>query len=38
VLTLFSLRFTPALQEWWYSRHPRSMDEVMPSALIQSEA
>jgi hypothetical protein len=26
VLTLFSMRFTPELQEWWYSRHPRSFD------------
>ena len=26
VLTLFPLRFSKDLQEWWYSRHPRSMD------------
>lgn len=26
VLTLFSQRFSRDLQEWWYSRHPRSMD------------
>ncbi|WP_415409562.1 hypothetical protein ACLM45_12440 [Synechococcus sp. A10-1-5-9] len=26
VLTLFSMRFTASLQEWWYSRHPRSFD------------
>ena len=24
VLTLFSTRFTSNMQEWWYSRHPRS--------------
>ena len=24
VLTLFSRRFSPSMQEWWYSRHPRS--------------
>ena len=28
VLTLFSNRFTPSLQEWWYSRHPRSRQEL----------
>jgi len=27
VLTLFSRRFTPDLQEWWYSKHLRSKDE-----------
>ena len=26
VLTLFSMRFTARLQEWWYSRHPNSFD------------
>ena len=26
VLTLFSVRFSRDLQEWWYSRHPRSME------------
>ena len=26
VLTLFARRFTPSMQEWWYSRHPRSKD------------
>ena len=26
VLTLFSQRFNRELQEWWYSRHPRSME------------
>jgi hypothetical protein len=25
VLTLFSIRFSAELQEWWYSRHPRSL-------------
>ncbi|WP_320676258.1 hypothetical protein [Prochlorococcus sp. MIT 1300] len=32
VLTLFSSRFTPVLQEWWYSRHPRSKseDNILP--------
>ena len=25
-LTLFSQRFSRDLQEWWYSRHPRSME------------
>ena len=24
VLTLFSKKFTPEMQEWWYSKHPRS--------------
>tara|TARA_Y100001968_G_C19364717_1_gene721844 strand:+ start:183 stop:617 length:435 start_codon:yes stop_codon:yes gene_type:complete len=24
VLTLFSNRFTPLMEEWWYSRHPQS--------------
>ena len=24
VLTLFSMRFSTSMQEWWYSRHPRS--------------
>ncbi len=27
VLTLFQDRFQSDLQEWWYSRHPRSRDE-----------
>ena len=27
VLTLFPQRFTAEMQEWWYSRRPRSMDE-----------
>ena len=35
VLTLFSQRFNRELQEWWYSRHPRSMepgnDRPLPS-------
>ena len=26
VLTLFSLRLSPALQEWWYSKQPLSME------------
>ena len=26
VLTLFSKRFDPSMQEWWYSRHPRSRE------------
>jgi hypothetical protein len=26
VLTLFSIRLSAELQEWWYSRHPRSLD------------
>ncbi len=25
LLTLFSMRLTPELQEWWYSRLPKSM-------------
>ena len=25
LLTLFSSRFSPSLQEWWYSRYPCSM-------------
>ena len=32
VLTLFSVRFSRDLQEWWYSRHPNSMapEQVSP--------
>lgn len=26
VLTLFALRLTPGLQEWWYSKQPASCD------------
>ncbi len=26
LLTLFPNRFSPDMQEWWYSRHPRSKD------------
>jgi hypothetical protein len=26
VLTLFAVRLTPALQEWWYSKQPASCD------------
>tara|TARA_Y100001968_G_C19015830_1_gene552776 strand:+ start:92 stop:472 length:381 start_codon:yes stop_codon:yes gene_type:complete len=26
VLTLFSSKFNPVMQEWWYSKHPRSRD------------
>ena len=35
VLTLFSSRFSPALQEWWYSRMPRSIapENGKPPAL-----
>ena len=33
VLTLFSRRFTPEMQEWWYSRHPRSREESNISPL-----
>ena len=28
VLTLFSQGLTPELQEWWYSRRPRSMSDI----------
>ncbi len=28
LMTLFSSRFTPGMQEWWYSRHPRSKHEL----------
>ena len=33
VLTLFSTRFSPEMQEWWYSKHPRSRKEsnILPS-------
>ena len=27
VLTFFPDKFTPVIQEWWYSRHPRSRQE-----------
>jgi hypothetical protein len=26
VLTLFAQRLSPALQEWWYSKQPASLD------------
>ncbi len=34
VLTLFSERFTPLFQEWWYSRNPSSRDlsNVLPTS------
>ena len=37
VLTLFPLRFSKDLQEWWYSRHPRSKDvtNLLPPPLIR---
>jgi len=28
VITLFSSRFTSRMQEWWYSRQPRSKEEA----------
>lgn len=36
VLTLFSFGLASELQEWWYSRHPRSRnhDNVMPDSLM----
>ena len=35
IITFFSDRFTPVMQEWWYSRHFRSKDDsnVSPVAL-----
>ena len=39
LLTLFSMRLTPELQEWWYSRQPKSMaaDNDSPAELSGSE-
>ncbi len=35
ILTLFPSRFTPVVQEWWYSRHPRSKEQenLLPGFL-----
>ena len=33
-ITLFANRFTPAMQEWWYSRHSRSKDESNVSPAL----
>ena len=33
LLTLFSMRLTPELQEWWYSRLPKSMVALNHSAF-----
>jgi len=32
VLTLFAVRLTPALQEWWYSKQPSSCDPANHAA------
>lgn len=39
LLTLFSMRLTPELQEWWYSRQPKSMaaDNDSPAEPSRSE-
>ncbi len=39
LLTLFSMRLTPELQEWWYSRQPKSMaaDNDSPAEPAGSE-
>ena len=39
LLTLFSMRLTPELQEWWYSRQPKSMatDNDSPAKPSRSE-
>ena len=39
LLTLFSMRLTPELQEWWYSRQPKSMvaENDMPQEPSGSE-
>ena len=36
VVTLFSRRFTPGMQEWWYSRHPmsRQSSNLLPSKTL----
>ena len=36
VLTLFSERFTPGLQEWWYSRNPHSKEpaNLLPASML----
>ncbi len=28
IITLFSKRFSPNMQEWWYSKHPRSREAL----------
>ena len=38
LLTLFSMRLTPELQEWWYSRLPKSMvalNQVPPEPFVE---
>tara|TARA_Y100001968_G_C19452694_1_gene769878 strand:+ start:4580 stop:4972 length:393 start_codon:yes stop_codon:yes gene_type:complete len=36
VLTFFSKKFSSEMQEWWYSRHPRSRDSsnIYPKSSI----
>ena len=36
VLTLFSKRFSVGMQEWWYSKHPRSREEsnIFPASSL----
>ena len=38
ILTMFSSRFEASMQEWWYSRHPRSRKEtnVMPNLKVST--
>jgi len=38
LLTLFSMRLTPELQEWWYSRQPKSMAAVNDSPAEPSRS
>ncbi len=37
ILTLFSGRLTPLMQEWWYSKHPRSKHDsnVSPASSLK---
>ncbi len=38
VLTLFSQRLTPGLQEWWYSRGQLSKDpaNLLPASMLNA--
>ena len=38
VLTLFPHKFDSKMQEWWYSRHPRSRESTNLSPCLNSES
>lgn len=37
VVTLFPVRLRPALQEWWYSKLPASLDPANVSPLVERD-